>query len=453
MSKSDLSPIEKSVREQMQRHFSGIAHPSFVIGVSGGMDSMALLHIFRRLQVPAVVCHINYQKRGSASDKDAELVAQVAEEWGFASDIRRVDPTEAEGQNFQHWARQVRYEQFRRLARKHAAEGIAVAHHEDDQVETILQKVFRGAGLASWSAMDIWDGEIFRPLLSFSRQQIEEYVRANNIPYRTDASNLDNDFARNLLRNEWLDRLQAFFPGWKQNVLRIEQQAENHRQALQWIANRISDSSGIEREAFNALEPGLQKALLLFLIKNEYPSPAISNESLDRVEELPNLQTGQTIELSPEVAVLRDRDRYVIEQKKADTFEPLTIERNALGQGAIQVEGMSLALTGFENPDYQENLYLDAQKLSWPVTVRRWREGDAFQPLGMEGHQQVAEHLTNRKVSAAHKKRALVIESFEERICAIIFPPIQNQTPPGTISEWAKCDSRTNSCLRITNRK
>ncbi len=96
---------------------------------------------------------------------------------------------------------------------------------------------------------------------------------------------------------------------------------------------------------------------------------------------------------------------------------------------------------------------MDADKMSWPVTVRTWQSGDRFQPLGMKGHQKIADHLTDRKVSAAHKEKALVIESFEETICALIFVPIKKQLPPGTISEQVKCDARTNHCFEIKYRK
>jgi len=451
MSRSNLSPIEQATRDNLQRYFPE-NDPTFVLAVSGGMDSMSLLHAFKQLDVSAVVCHINYQKRGAASENDARLVYQTATEWEFDCHIERADPIEAEGKNFQQWARDFRYKCFRRLVRKHEADGIAVAHHEDDQVETILQKIFRGAGLASWSAMDIWDGELFRPLLEISRAQIEAYIQQNDIPYRTDESNLETDFARNLLRNEWLDKLGDFFPGWKRNVLRIQQQADNYGQALKWIAAKVTKPEGIDRKAFNALEPGLQKAVLLRLLKKYQPDVSISNESLDRVSELGNLQTGKVIELTPDISVLRDREYYVIEGSEKSVFNPKTLKRKDFAEGSIAIKKMNLSLTNFEHPDYQNVLYLDEEKLTWPITVRRWKQGDAFQPFGMQGHQQVADHLTNRKISAAHKKQALVIESFEETICAIIFPPIKNQMQPGTISEQVKCDPETEKCLKITYR-
>ncbi len=452
MNKSDLLPIEKAVRENVQRHFSNVSNPKFVVAVSGGADSMCLLYILKKLGISALVSHINYQKRGADSENDAELVEQMSLEWGFECHTTTVDPPEGEGQNFQQWARDFRYDIFRQLAQEEDADGIAIAHHQNDQVETILQKMFRGAGLASWSGMQIWDGEVFRPLLNYSREQIEKYAEQNAIPFRTDESNLETNFARNFLRNEWLEQLSNFFPGWKTNVLRISDQADNYQHSLSWIADRLMDQHGIQRQAFHSLAPGVQKALILFLLKQEKPEVQISHHSLERVEELPNLQTGKEISITAGVSILRDREHYVIQGIQEEDFVAVEIEADQIEGAPMKVGNLLLTKEKFESPDFKNALYLNADKLRWPITIRRWESGDIIQPFGMEGHQAVSDHLTNRKISAAYKKQALVIESFEETICAVIFPPIKNQTSPGTISEKMKCNSDTEYCLEIKYR-
>lgn len=452
MSKSDLSLIETTVQKNVRRHFGNEA-PYFVIGVSGGIDSMCLLYVFKRLGISALVSHINYQKRGADSDKDQELAEQMAFEWGFDCHSVRVEPSDARGENFQQWARDFRYDFFQQLAKDEHAEGVAVAHHEDDQVETILQKIFRGAGLASWTAMDIWDGTLFRPLLNISRSQIEAYVEAHAIPYRTDASNLESDFARNLLRNEWLRKLSDFFPGWKQNVLRINRQAGNYEAAIDWIANNISDVEGIQKTAFHSLKPGVQKAVVLYLMKREDPSVQISQSSLQQLDELGKLQAGKKLQLSNRFSLLIDRNHYVISADEPEDFEPVRLNRKQLESEPFTHKNLQLSIEIFEDPDFDDALYMDPQKIKWPITIRRWEAGDRFQPFGMKGHQAVSDHLTNRKISAAHKKQALVIESFDKSICAVIFPPIKNQIQVGTISDPVKCDRKTKYCLKTKHRK
>jgi len=451
MSKYDSSLIEHSVQKLLRRYFPDET-PFFVLGVSGGVDSMSLLYIFKKLGIDALVSHVNYQKRGEASDKDAELVEGFASAWDFECHVSTLDVPEDEGINFQQWARQKRYDIYRGLVHEYDADGIAVAHHEDDQVETILQKLFRGAGLASWSSMEVWDGEVFRPYLHISRSQIEEYAGQEAIPYRTDESNLKSGYARNFLRNEWLQQLKQFFPGWKKNVLRIVEQAKNYEDAVKWIAGQVTEGRSIRREAYHTLEPGLQRALILWLAKQQNPELTISQNSLWELSELKNLQTGQEITLTPKLSVMRDRDCYVLTGGAEKSSEPLVIERFELESDVLQTDELIISLQTHKNPDFETTLFVDADKIAWPVTLRPWRAGDRFQPLGMEGHQLVADHLTNRKVSAAHKGEALVMESFEETICAIIFPPIKNQAPPGSISEQVKCDSNTAQSIQIKYR-
>lgn len=444
-----MSLINESVRKQQRKYFGGRDDLHFIIGVSGGMDSMTLLYSFKQLNISAHVVHVNYRKRGKASKRDARLVAECAEEWGFGCRIESVDPKEAEGENFQQWARNRRYELFKEEAHNQQATGIAVAHHQDDQVETIMQKIFRGAGLASWSAMSVWDGQLFRPLLDISRKEIATCAEQNSIPYRTDASNLQSGFARNFLRNEWLSKLSDFFPGWKGNVLNIPKQARCFEESLEWIADRITEQQGISREAYQRLTPALQKSLLLHLLKQRAPNIEISQQALNQIDDLPQLQTGKSIQLSKDYYLLRDRDFYCIVKEQKREGATQTFDRHQLEQSHRSTMGVELKIEAFERVEPDKNIQIDSDKVSWPITIRPWQAADKFQPLGMEGHQLVSDHLTNRKISAAIKSQALVIESFEETICAVIFPPIKNRAPAGTISEQVKCDSDTNQSLKI----
>lgn len=453
MSKSDLLSIEKEIQYQLEKHFADVEAPFFILGVSGGIDSMSLLYAFHRLQISVLVVHVNYGKRGEASDKDAELTEQLAYEWGFDCHTINADTKEAEGENFQQWARNLRYNIFRELAGEHEADGIAVAHHQDDQVETILQKVFRGTGLASWSGMQVWNGELFRPWLNITQEQIETYAEEKAIPYRIDASNLESGFARNFLRNEWLKDLEEHFPGWKSNVLRIAEQAEVFEHALSRLHEQVANgNNNFLRQKFHELEPSLQRAVILYAVKQVKPHAAISKKSLKRVEELPSLQTGKAVELAPGISVYRNRELYVLKAEQEDYSQNVELRIGEQLRKGEEFEELIFTLKEFKDVDYERELYLDAEKISWPLNVRPWKNGDTFQPLGMTGHQHVANHLTNRKISTAEKHKALVIESFEEKIIAVIFPPIKKRLPPGTIAEHAKCDASTRLCLNIKHR-
>lgn len=451
MSKSGLSPIEERVKQHLDTCFPGIQSPKFITGVSGGPDSMALLYILKKLEAKVLVVHVNYQKRGEESDKDQELVEEIAHQWDFDCHSAQLDPTQADGANFQRWARDRRYQIFRDLQNEYEADAIAVAHHQDDQVETVLQKLFRGAGLESWSAMSIWDPPLFRPLIDTSQQEIMQYLEENAVPWRTDRSNLKSDFARNLLRNEWLDKLGEFFPGWKENVLRLPVQAELFTEALNYVAGRVTDNRDrIEMAVFRNLSPNLQKALVLHLLKESDPDIEITSGALHQIENIGTLQTGKSIQLTEHYSLLNDREWLKIVYEQTESLNLVSVEEEQLREQPFSFNGLTFSIDSFSNPDYEKRLYLDLEKLQWPLSLRRWKAGDAFQPFGMVGHQNVSDHLTNRKISAAEKGKALVLKSFEDTICAVIFPPIEKRNPPGTISELAKCDEDTSECLVVS---
>ena len=208
------------------------------------------------------------------------------------------------------------------------------------------------------------------------------------------------------------------------------------------------DRTGLEKQAFDALESGLQRALVLHLVKRQEPDIQISQRNLHRVSELKKLQTGKEIGLTSEISIVRDRAHYVITNSENERFKSQTLTRSRLENTGVKVANHLFTVEQLNNPDLTKTLFMDADKISWPVTVRQWEAGDRLQPLGMQGHQTVAEHLTKRKVSAADKDKVLVVESFEETICALIFPPIKNQSSQGTISERVKCDSETKWYLR-----
>lgn len=451
MSRSDSTPIKDRVARHIKTCFPDSADLKIIVGVSGGPDSMALLHILRQLNVDVVACHINYQKRAEAADKDQALVEHTANDWGMGCRSFKADPGQAGDKNFQQWARDYRYRKFHQLLEEHQANAIAVAHHKDDQIETVLQKLFRGAGLESWSGMSVWDTPLFRPLLETSRKEIMAYIEQHAIPYRTDQSNLESDFARNLLRNEWVDRLEAFFPGWQQNVLRLPEQAALFSESLDALEDHLTDDlDRINREYVNQLSAGLRKAFVLNLLKKRDPSVEISAGALDQLEQLPSLQTGKAIQLTGQYSLMIDRQHVKLVYEHPNSMAQISFREDELREKPFSYNGLHFALQPFRDPDFEKGLYLDLAEDPWPLTLRPWQAGDAFQPLGMTGHQNVSDHLTNRKISAAEKDNALVLESFEETICAVIFPPIEKRTPPGTISELVKCDQDTSECLAIS---
>lgn len=451
MNKSEFSSIEDRVVSHLRHCLPDYRHQPQVLGVSGGPDSMALMYLYHRLGVPAEIVHINYGKRGRESDLDAELAEQMAFQWGFNCHSLRVDAAEADGENFQQWARDTRYRIFRELKKELGATCIATAHHEDDQIETILHKLFRGAGLASWSGMQVWDGEIFRPLLHISRSELHAWAEKEAVPYRIDASNLESDYARNFIRNEWLPEIRQHFPGWRGNILQAAEQATLFDEAVEELRVRMMDPDrGFRREPFLSLRPDLRRALLLKALKNRNPNIGITAGGLHEIDRIDELQTGSRLQLAKDVYLWVGREYFSVVRQDDGAWNARRLARDKLRERPVRVDELKYRVQPLLTPDFGRGLYLDAGRMRWPLTLRRWQEGDRFQPFGMQGHQSVADHLANRKVEAARKHEARVIVSFEETICAVIFPQFKNAGPIGTIADHVRCDDSTKECLLIT---
>ncbi|WP_421772973.1 tRNA lysidine(34) synthetase TilS [Gracilimonas sp.] len=443
MAKSISKKIQKHLSKGLTDHFEPDAF--FVLGVSGGPDSMALLYLFHLLKQEALVVHVNYGKRSKQSDKDQELVEQMAFQWDFECCSIRLNPKEAEGENFQNWARKQRYQFFRDLKRYSGAEAIVTAHHQDDQVETILQKLFRGSGPSAWQGMKEWDGELFRPLLSFNKEDILAFCESKAVPYRTDESNKNSDFARNFIRNEFARNMDDLLPGWKKNILNLPEQGKLFEASISKITDQVTKKNSINLKKYAQLPEILKPAVLKYLLDQFGLEGSYSKGQLEELTELEFLQPGKSMEVGT-LVFTRERDEIHLQKNKiAEHFSQRISEEHA--QGGYNLNGITLKKTN-KRPE-KAALRLDASKLSWPLTIRNWSTGDALQPLGMDGHQKISDHLTNRKIPSHFKEKALVLCGSDGTIYAILYPVPATNRERGAISELAKCESTSTSFLTI----
>jgi tRNA(Ile)-lysidine synthase len=446
MNKSELLPIEQRVRSLLCDHLD--RGDKLIVGVSGGADSVALVTMLARMEWPVHAVHINYQARGADSDADQEFVELLCEHLQVPLHVEQAPKHRAIG-NFQDWAREQRYTEFRALLDDLEAAGIAVAHHREDQLETVLQKIMRGAGPDRWRGMDIWNGEIIRPLLQYNKSDLLQYLDHLGQRYRTDASNLETGYARNFLRHEWMPDLNRLFPGWQQNILRLSEYSSQYEEAIGWAIEQATHEGQLHREQWMAMSDSLRKAVLYHWLREELDGPIISNGQLATwSDNLPEMQVGQYLAVSDRKGIWVERDGFRVGELPDPIEKPVvvTVKRDHLPiSGAL----WTLAEDTLAPVEWMDHLCVDADKLDWPLRLREWRPGDRIQPLGMEGEKKISDVLTDAKVAPHDRAKAKVILTFEETICAVIFPPIQNRPPAGVIAEPYKCDSETETCLVI----
>jgi tRNA(Ile)-lysidine synthase len=443
MAKSLSNKISEHLSELLSNHFED--RSLFVIGVSGGPDSMALMYLFHMLNQDALIVHINYGKRGKQSDKDQELVEQMAFQWRFECCTVNLDPKDAKGENFQNWAREQRYDFFRGLMHDAKAEAIVTAHHQDDQVETILQKIFRGSSPEAWQGMKPWNGELFRPLLPFSKQHILDFCTEEAIPFRIDKSNKSPEFARNFIRNEFSEKMDSLFPGWKSNIINLSEYGKTLEASSQYIADQVTSGNSILLPAFSKLPVVLKPAILKTILDQSGLKGTYSRGLLKELAAIESLQTGKSLKAG-NLLLTKARDHIHIHPDDPQSPIHESISKSEAEKG-FKVNDISIQLE--KQPADLPSLRLDAESLQWPLSVRNWSSGDSFQPLGLSGSQKISDHLTNRKIPVISREKALVLCGSDGTIYAIIYPSRANNDERGAISELAKCKPHSITFLTI----
>lgn len=448
MNRFESFPIVKTFQKNLVK-VSEHNSLSLICGVSGGIDSMLLLYLLHRFDVSCTVAHCNYQLRGDESDKDMELVEEVSAMWGFDCITARFDPDEARESNTQLWARDRRYTMFRDLKRELDADYIVTAHHRDDQIETILQKILRGSGPGAWSGMGIVDSDLFRPLLDVTKEEILEFAENQHVPFRDDRTNQTSAYARNLIRNDLAPDLDRLIPGWKQNILQIPGKASQFTTMTDILLEQVmAGPTTLNRDALLTLPEKIWPALIHKFIENNIDSGRVTSGELNQLTDLAHLQTGSYCEFGDSLRLVRDRDFFRLTKPLTGIHQPEILSAGDLPfrSDSFGIKIKSISWDGVINKNV---LQLDLDSIKWPITIRHWSDGDRIQPLGMEGHKQVADVLTDSKISSVQKKEAFLIESFDGIICAVIFPHLTSTQQIGVISNHMKCTTATNQILLI----
>lgn len=421
-----------------------------VAGISGGPDSMCLLYILHRLKINTIAVHCNYGLRGEDSDKDQELVEEMCSIWGLDCISVRLEGQEIGKKNFQAWARERRYQVFNDILEDNSYDYIVTAHHRDDQIETILQKILRGSGFSAWKGMLVLDGNLFRPMLPVSKSEIMLFLHDFHVPYRIDSTNEESTYARNFIRNHWFPDLNELFPGWKENLLDIPKRAQEFECMCRFISRQMLTKSGaINRKEFLRLEELLQPVILHFILKEKFPDDQPGKKFLENLSGLKLMQTGSSINVTENLSLFRDRDYFVFQKKNAKTNLSFQITEQDARKG-IDVAGYRFEIDDIPDQFKLSSLYVDLSSFQFPILIRKWVNGDTIRPLGMDGTQLISDHLTNRKIPSNLKRYAHVVETFDRKICAIIFPDGSGADMLGTISEENKCKTTTRKTLIIS---
>lgn len=413
---------------------------TLIIAVSGGSDSMALLHGCTSLHSRCVAAHVNYGLRGEESNADEALVRDYCSSHHI--------PLETLCVQEEHWkehpgstqeaARVIRYAWFEELRLKHGARFVLTAHHANDQTETMLYQFIRGGAGRSVYGMRPRSENILRPLLALTQQELIAYREQHGIPWRHDSSNDSDKYARNRVRHELVPVIEAMNPSIHENIQQRSEWMHQEQAMVEWAAksyfkNNLCVASGAETLSIRHLnETGFMQALLWkWLYPAGFSSPTV-------------IQISAAIAHAGNEALWFNSNTHEV-CIQGDTIACISkggpvnilIESLPWSNDSVRIDFCAAEETEFTTDNKRQ--YLDADKLTLPFHLRSWEQGDRMHALGAPGVQKVSDILTHTKTPSWKKRQVLVLTRGEDIACIL-------QT---RISENFKKTASTKRCVRI----
>lgn len=406
-------------QNHIQQNFAQLKDKKLLLAVSGGIDSMVLMHLFQQLNYDIALAHCNFQLRGKESDADENFVKSEAEKFTIPNYIIRFDTEKYSKENklsIQLAARKLRYDWFQEIISL-GYDYVLTAHHLDDNVETFLINFTRGTGLEGLTGIPAQNGNIIRPLLPFSREEIENYANENKIQWREDSSNASDKYFRNKLRHDIVPILKELNTGFLdsfQNTLHHLQQAES----LVDDASKLVYEKVVE-EKDNRLEIHLKP---LFEFKNyiAYLYQWLKNygfSAWNDIYELVEAQSGKQV-FSETHVLLKDREKLILSERKASDNSAVYIIESLDSKVNIPLKlRFCKAVNIFET--HSNCIFVDENKIKFPLTIRKWQEGDYFYPSGMNGKKKLSKYFKDEKYSLLDKENQWLLCSEDQIIWVI----------------------------------
>ena len=440
-----------------------------IIGVSGGVDSMVLLHLLnacrQEFEISLVVAHVNHGLRPKEAEKEAEVVQREAERLGWPYEFGQFNVKEFQkmgGFSPQDGARRIRFHFFNSLLKKHGANKIALGHNADDQVETVLLRLIRGSGLKGLKGMlPVREGRVIHPLLEVWREEIEPFAREMGIPYLVDSSNLKGHYLRNRIRLNLVPLIEREYqPNFKEILLRtsailreendyLEQEA---KKAYQQIVQEEKDAISFEFSQYQSLHEAIQWRVVQRILGGFYGEEGITEEAEGSdvrliFEKLQQPSPSFLLELPFGVCFEKRYDRVLLRKGRGETVPPFEVELISPGRTYIEEIGKEVVIEEIQKEDkfvsFNESShtsFLDYEKLQFPLKIRNFRPGDRLQPLGVKGTQKLKEFFIDHKVPRFERPKIPLLISGESIAWIVGY----------RIDERVKVTDKTKRVLKVT---
>ncbi|MBP6431201.1 MAG: tRNA lysidine(34) synthetase TilS [Ferruginibacter sp.] len=425
-------------KQYIKQHHLFTAKDKLLLAVSGGVDSVVLCELCHQAKFDFAIAHCNFQLRGAESDRDEKFVRDLAAKYKVEIFVQQFDTNAAAATNktsIEETARNLRYQWFEEIRCStlensnvvHRTSYILTAHHANDNIETVLMNFFRGTGVKGLRGILPKVNKIIRPLLFAKRSEIEQYAVENNLTFVTDSTNAQNDYTRNYFRNELIPSIQKIFPQTQENILhnidRMTEVEELYNQAVDLHKLKLCEVKGNEIH-IPVLKLAKAKPLptIIYEIVKEFGFTALQTND---IISLLNAESGKYIQ-STTHRIIRNRKWLIISPKNTNEAVNILIEETdkkvCFENGELQFKINSI----FNIQHSIFNVQLDASKITFPLLLRKWKQGDYFYPLGMMHKKKLSRFFIDNKLSIAQKENVWVIES-NKKILWVIGMRIDNR--------------------------
>lgn len=410
----------KAFEKSLQEDFYFLKSAKILVAVSGGVDSVVLTHLCKRSGLDIALAHCNFNLRGKESDKDHDFVQNLADQWNFKIFLHKFD-TEAYAEkhklSIQMAARELRYAWFENLRKREKYNYILTAHHANDDLETFLINLMRGTGLDGLTGIPLQNDFVIRPLLNFSRAEIEKYALENKLSWREDSSNASTKYLRNKIRHEIVPQLQEMNPQVLQNFQKTRYHLEQSSQLVEDYISVIFSRIASENEfgySFNIKMLKTiphTKAVMYELFKS------FGFSEWNDVVNLIDAQSGKII-LSKTHRLIKDREELLLTKIPSEENYQYEIPEGEdlimLPMGTFRLEKVGKISKAQKNV-----IFVDKSKLDFPLKIRKWKKGDYFYPFGMGGKKKISSYFKDKKLSLPEKENCWLLCSKNQIIWVI----------------------------------
>ena len=419
----------------------------YLLACSGGMDSMALANLLLLAGIPFEIAHVNFKLRDEESDGDQTFVENWAKKHQITFHPKIADTKHlsvSQGISIQMAAREIRYAFFEEIRAKFNLEGILLAHHEDDQLETIFLNLLRGTGIEGVYGMSERKGWLIRPLLPFSRAELTDFMKSGGLEWREDSSNEKSDYKRNNLRHNGLPAILSLEADAKKNLLTSFERLKDTGRAFSglfdfWKARSIVEKDGIQSLKYTDIVhlPG-GASLLYFWLR----SFGFNSDQAQQIwDSVTDIKPGSVF-IGKDFQLWMDRTEMMLCPKPI-SFETLYIQEN---EHEVNLPEGIYDLSRSSEPQAidlrLQNALLDLDRLEFPLEIRLWKEGDRFIPLGMQSEKKISDFLIDLKVPAPKKQEVKVLVSGNKIAWVIGM----------RIADWAKITPATRHTIHFKKR-